>query len=427
MQPTDTSNPAYYHKVVDCQWGCPAHTNVPEYIRLIGQGRFTESYMLNRESNVFPGVLGRTCDRPCEPVCRRVRVEDEPVAICRLKRVASDLRGDVADLLPKVPEEKNGRRVALIGAGPASLTVANDLMPLGYECVLFEKMDRPGGLMRTNIPSFRLPGNVLDEEINMILDMGVEVHYSHPIDSLEKLLDEGGFDAVFLGTGAPKGKELRIPGRDEGAANIHIGIDWLESVHFEHTDAIGERVLIIGVGNTAMDCCRTSKRIGGKDVRVVARKGRPYFKASSWELDDAEEELIQIVENHSPTRFVIEDGRLVGMEFDIVEWAPDENDRLVSTKLDSTVIPCDDVILAIGQETASRGSSAISASSSTNGICRSSIAPPSRPREKGCLWAEMLHGAPRTSSGPWSMAIKRPSPFMRFVKENRSPTGRHTA
>ena len=339
MQPTDASNPDYYHKVVDCQWGCPAHTPVPEYIRLIGQGRFTESYMLNRESNVFPGVLGRTCDRPCEPVCRRVRVEGEPVAICRLKRVASDLKGDVAELLPKVPEEKNGKRVALIGAGPASLTVANDLMPLGYECVLFERMDRPGGLMRTNIPSFRLPGNVLDEEIGMILDMGVEVHYSHPIDSLKKLLDEDGFDAVFIGTGAPKGKELRIPGRDEGAANIHIGIDWLESVHFEHTDSIGERVLIIGVGNTAMDCCRTSKRIGGKDVRVIARKGRPHFKASAWELDDAEEELIQIVENHSPTRFVIEDGRLVGMEFDIVEWAPDENDRLVSTKLDSTVIP----------------------------------------------------------------------------------------
>ena len=352
MQPTDTSNPDYYHKVVDCQWGCPAHTPVPEYIRLIGQGRFTESYMLNRESNVFPGVLGRTCDRPCEPACRRVRVEDEPVAICRLKRVASDLRGDVGDLLPKVPEEKNGKRVALIGAGPASLTVANDLMPLGYECVLFEKMDRPGGLMRTNIPSFRLPGSVLDEEIDMILDMGVEVHYSHPIDSLKKLLDEDGFDAVFIGTGAPKGKELSIPGREEGGANIHIGIDWLESVHFEHTDSIGERVLIIGVGNTAMDCCRTSKRIGGKDVRVVARKGRPYFKASAWELDDAEEELIEIVENHSPTRFVIEDGRLVGMEFDIVEWAPNENGRLVSTKLDSTVIPCDDVILAIGQDNA---------------------------------------------------------------------------
>ncbi len=229
MQPTDTSNPDYYHKVVDCQWGCPAHTPVPEYIRLIGQGRFTESYMLNRESNVFPGVLGRTCDRPCEPVCRRVRVEDEPVAICRLKRVASDLRGDITDLLPEIPEEKNGKRIALIGAGPASLTVANDLLPLGYECVLFEKMDRPGGLMRTNIPSFRLPGSVLDEEINVILDMGVEVHYSHPIDSLKKLLDEDGFHAVFVGTGAPKGKELRIPGRDEGGANIHIGIDWLES------------------------------------------------------------------------------------------------------------------------------------------------------------------------------------------------------
>ncbi len=352
MDPTDVTKPEYYHKVVDCQWACPAHTPVPEYIRLIAQGRFTESYMLNRDSNVFPGILGRTCDRPCEPACRRVRVEDDPVAICRLKRVAADLRGDIDHLLPTAPEKKNGKRVALIGAGPASLTVANDLMQLGYHCVIFERMDRPGGLMRTNIPAFRLPGQVLDEEINMVLDMGVEVHYSHPVNSLKELLEQDDFDAVFIGTGAPKGKELNIPGREEGGANIHIGIEWLESVHFEHIEAIGERVLIIGVGNTAMDCCRTSKRIGGTDVKVVARKSRPYFKASPWELEDAEEERIDIVEDHSPSRFVIEDGRLVGMEFGIVEWAPDENGRLVSTTLDSIVMPCDDVILAIGQDNA---------------------------------------------------------------------------
>lgn len=352
MKPTDVSRPEYYHKVVDCQWGCPAHTNVPEYIRLIGQGRFTESYMLNRESNVFPGILGRTCDRPCEPACRRVRVEDEPVAICRLKRVAADLRGDIDDLLPSVPIEKNGKRIALIGAGPTSLTVANDLMPLGYECEIFEQLSRSGGLMRTNIPSFRLPAKVLDEEIAMILDMGVQVHYDHPINSLKSLLDEERFDSVFVGTGAPKGKELNIPGRDEGGENIHIGIEWLESVHFEHIKEIGEKVLIIGVGNTAMDCCRTSKRIGGVDVKVVARKGRPYFKASAWELEDAEEEQVEILENHSPSRFVLENGRLVGMEFELVEWEADENGRLVSKVLSSKIVPCDDVILAIGQENA---------------------------------------------------------------------------
>lgn len=352
MEPTDVSDPQYYHKVVDCQWGCPAHTPVPEYIRLIAEGRFTESYMLNRESNVFPGILGRTCDRPCEPACRRVRVEDEPVAICRLKRVASDLRDDISELLPKAPEEKNGKRVALIGAGPASLTVANDLMPLGYECVLFEKMDRPGGLMRTNIPSFRLPAQVLNEEIDAILDTGVEVHYSHSVDSLKAFLDDQEFDAVFIGTGAPKGKELGIPGREEADANIHIGIEWLEAVHFEHIDSVGENVLVIGVGNTAMDCCRTAKRIGGKDVKVVARKSRPYFKASAWELEDAEEEVVEIVEDHSPARFVLEDGKLVGMEFDLVEWQPDENGRLVSTKLGTKIFPCDDVILAIGQDNA---------------------------------------------------------------------------
>jgi len=352
MKPTDVNRPEYYHKVVDCQWGCPAHTPVPEYIRLIGQGRFTESYMLNRGSNVFPGILGRTCDRPCEPACRRVRVEDEPVAICRLKRVAADLRGDIEHLLPTAPKEKNGKKIALIGSGPASLTVANDLMPLGYECEIFEQLSRPGGLMRTNIPAFRLPAEVLDEEINMILDMGVEIHYDHPINSLKSLLDEDRFDAVFVGTGAPKGKELNIPGREEADANIHIGIEWLESVHFGHVEEIGEKVLIIGVGNTAMDCCRTSKRIGGVDVKVVARKGRPYFKASAWELEDAEEELVEIMENHSPSRFVLENGRLIGMEFELVEWEENDDGRLVSKVLDSTIVPCDDVILAIGQDNA---------------------------------------------------------------------------
>ena len=352
MKPTDVNRPEYYHKVVDCQWGCPAHTPVPEYIRLIGQGRFTESYMLNRDSNVFPGILGRTCDRPCEPACRRVRVEDEPVAICRLKRVAADLRGDIEHLLPTAPKEKNGKKIALIGSGPASLTVANDLMPLGYECEIFEQLSRPGGLMRTNIPAFRLPAEVLDEEIDMILDMGVEIHYDHPINSLKSLLDEDRFDAVFVGTGAPKGKELNIPGREEADANIHIGIEWLESVHFGHVEKIGEKVLIIGVGNTAMDCCRTSKRIGGVDVKVVARKGRPYFKASAWELEDAEEELVEILENHSPSRFVLENGRLIGMEFELVEWEENDDGRLVSKVLDSTIVPCDDVILAIGQDNA---------------------------------------------------------------------------
>jgi NADPH-dependent glutamate synthase beta subunit-like oxidoreductase/ferredoxin len=352
MQPTNTRDPQYYHRVVDCQWACPAHTNVPEYIRLIAAGKYTESYMLNRKSNVFPGILGRTCDRPCEPACRRTRVEDEPVAICRLKRVAADLRDDVTGLLPTVPEQKNGKRVALIGAGPASLTVANDLMPLGYECTIFEALPKAGGLMRTNIPSFRLPVTVLEEEIDYILDMGVDIRYDHPIDSLAELLDSGEFDAVFIGTGAPKGKELSIPGREEASANVHIGIEWLESIHFGHIDSIGERVLVIGVGNTAMDCCRSSKRLGGKDIKVMARKTRPHFKASPWELEDAEDEQVEILVNHAPQRFVVEDGRLTGMVFDIVEWNENEKGRLVSTKLDEVFLPADDVVLAIGQDNA---------------------------------------------------------------------------
>jgi NADPH-dependent glutamate synthase beta subunit-like oxidoreductase/ferredoxin len=349
VEPTNDLDPSYFHRVVDCQWACPAHTDVPGYIRLIAQGRFDDAYLLNRQSNVFPGILGRVCDRPCEPACRRTRVDGNPVAICRLKRVASDLKGELAEFLPTAPETSNAKRVALIGAGPASLTVANDLVPLGYQVSIFEKYDTAGGLMRANIPEFRLPGEVLDAETQVIIDMGVDIHYNSPIDSMRELLARD-FDAVFVGVGAPKGKELELPGRhDDESGHIHIGIEWLKSVAFGHIDTIGERVLIIGVGNTAMDCCRTSRRMGGRDVKVMARRPREYFKASPWELDDAEEENIEITVNHSPKRFVIEDGALVGMEFDVVEW--DEGARH-STVVETVIIPCDDVILAIGQENA---------------------------------------------------------------------------
>ena len=350
MKPTDTSKPDYFHKVVDCQWACPAHTDVPSYIRLIAQGLFSDAYMLNRESNVFPGILGRVCDRPCEPACRRGRVEDKPVAICRLKRVAADHRDDITDRLPKAPENKNGKKIALIGAGCASLTVANDLLPLGYEITIFEALDTTGGLMRTNIPQFRLPPKVLDEEINYILDMGAEIKFNHRIESMKDLLDNGGFDAVFVGTGAPRGKELKLPGRYD-TKNIYIGIDWLESVAFEHVDSIGERVLIIGVGNTAMDCCRTSLRLSAKDVKVMARKPRAFFKSSDWELEDAEEEQVEILINHSPKEFVVEDGKLVGMNFDQMEYKIDDDGNIDrGTAVGEVMIPCDDVILAIGQD-----------------------------------------------------------------------------
>ncbi len=352
MKPTDTDDPDYFHRVVDCQWACPAHTDVPAYIRLIAQGRFGDAYMKNRESNVFPGILGRVCDRPCEPACRRGRVEEKPVAICRLKRVAADNREDISHRLPRAPAAKNGKRVALIGAGCASLAVANDLAPLGYDLTLYEKHATTGGLMRTNIPQFRLPPQVLDEEIGYILDMGVDLKLSSPIESLKDLLDNGGYDAVFVGTGAPRGKELNLPGRYD-SERIHIGIDWLEAVAFKHTESIGERVLIIGVGNTAMDCCRTSLRLGATDVKVMARKPRGYFKASDWELEDAEEENVEIIVNHSPKNFVVEDGVLRGMTFDVMEYDVDQNGRIDRGKaVDEVFIECDDVILAIGQENA---------------------------------------------------------------------------
>jgi NADPH-dependent glutamate synthase beta subunit-like oxidoreductase len=351
MEPTDTGKADYFHKVVDCQWACPAHTDVPEYIRLIAQGQFTEAYMVNRASNVFPGILGRVCDRPCEPACRRGRIEEKPVAICRLKRVAADQRDDITALLPSAPQQKNGKRVACIGAGPASLTVANDLVPLGYDVTIFEQYNVAGGLMRTNIPAFRLPAKVLDEEIGYVVGMGARLELNTPIDSMQSLLGSGKFDAVFVGTGAPKGKELDLPGRYD-SSRVHIGIAWLESVAFQHVDKIGERVLIIGVGNTAMDCCRTSLRLGAKDVKVMARKPRQFFKASEWELEDAEHETVQIIVNRAPKSFVIEGGALKGMMFEHLEYDIENGEITATRVLEEEFFPCDDVILAIGQENA---------------------------------------------------------------------------
>ncbi|MGA9852050.1 MAG: FAD-dependent oxidoreductase [Gammaproteobacteria bacterium] len=350
MKPTDTSDPDYFHRVVDCQWACPAHTNVPEYIRLIAQGRFADAYMLNRESNVFPGILGRVCDRPCEPACRRGRVDEKPVAICRLKRVAADYKGDIAERLPKIPKQKNGKRIACIGAGCASLTVANDLQPLGYEIVMFEKQHEPGGLMRTNIPAFRLPANVLTEEINMIVKMGVDLRLGQPIESMKALLAQG-FDAVFVGSGAPRGKNLEIPGRHDDPAHVHIGIDWLESVAFGHIDSVGKKVLIIGAGNTAMDCCRSSLRLGASNVKVMARKPLTMTKASDWELEEAIEEKVEMVQCHSPKEFVLENGRISGMLFEVLEYH-EEGGRLKAHKTGEQFFPADDIVLAIGQENA---------------------------------------------------------------------------
>ena len=348
MQPTDTKNPDYYHKVVDCQWGCPAHTDVPGYIRHIAQGKYTEAYLLNRESNVFPGILGRVCDRPCEPVCRRARVDEEPVAICRLKRVAGDLKGDFKSYLPAVPTQKNGKKVAIIGAGCASLTVANDLLPLGYEMDVFESLPEMGGLIRSNIPKFRLPPKVIDEEFDVIVEQGINLHLNHPIESMTSLLEEE-YDAVLVGTGAPKGRELDLPGRYE-TDQIHVGIAWLESVAFDHIDEVGEKVLIIGGGNTAMDCCRTSLRLGGKDVKVIYRGERHAMKSSDWELEPALEENVDLVLCHSPEEYIVEDGELVGMRFSEMEYSLDEDGKRQSKKIGEVTIPCDTVILAIGQE-----------------------------------------------------------------------------
>ena len=352
MQPTDITDPNYFHKVVDCQWACPAHTPVPEYIRLIAARRYTEAWAINWDSNVFPGILGRTCDRPCEPACRRGRIEKDPVAICRLKRVAADMRGDVTAYLPKL-QPANGKRIALIGAGPASLTVARDLVPLGYRCVMFDGDAKGGGMMRTQIPRFRLPESVTDEEVDRIIDLGVETRFGHFVASLKDMLAEG-WDAIFVGSGAPRGRELDIPGRKEAGAHIHIGIDWLSSVSFGHIDKIGKRVIVLGGGNTAMDCCRSSRRLGGEEVTVVVRSGFEEMKASPWEKEDAQHEGIPILNMLVPVEFLHDNGKLTGVSFEKVEAKYDDRGRrsLVPTGEPLTIIPCDDVLVAIGQENA---------------------------------------------------------------------------
>jgi NADPH-dependent glutamate synthase beta subunit-like oxidoreductase len=352
MKPTDITAPGYFHKVVDCQWACPAHTPVPEYLRLIAEGRYSDSYMINWRANVFPGILGRTCDRPCEPACRRGRVEENPVAICRLKRVAADFKDDIRERLPK-PGPKNGKRIALVGGGPASLTVARDLAPLGYQCTVFDQDPKAGGMMRTQIPKFRLPDSVIDEETGYVLGLGVEFKAGTRIDSLKKLLD-GNYDAIFVGSGAPRGRELDIPGRKEAAANIHVGIDWLSSVSFEHTHSIGKRVIVLGGGNTAMDCCRTARRLGGEDVKVIVRSGFDEMKASPWEKEDAMHEDIPILNFLVPKAFLHSKGKLTGMSFEKVKAEYDDKGRrrLVPTGEPDQQFECDDVLVAVGQENA---------------------------------------------------------------------------
>jgi len=354
LEPTDIGQPEYFHKVVDCQWACPAHTPVPEYIRMIAAGRYTDAYMINWKSNVFPGILGRTCDRPCEPACRRGRVESEPVAICRLKRVAADNKDDITGRLPPPATRSNGKRVALVGAGPASLTVARDLAPLGYEITIFDAEAKSGGMIRSQIPRFRLPEQVIDEEVGYIAGLGgIELRLGQRIESLKALLGEG-YDAVFVGSGAPRGRELEIPGREEAKANIHIGIDWLSSVSFGHVSKIGKRVIVLGGGNTAMDCCRTSRRLGGEDVKVIVRSGFDEMKASPWEKEDAMHEDIPILNWLVPKEFTHDGGRLTGVLFEKVKAVKDDKGRrqLVPAGEPDQHFACDDVLVAVGQENA---------------------------------------------------------------------------
>jgi formate dehydrogenase (NADP+) beta subunit len=354
LKPTNIEDPEYFHKVIDCQYACPSHTPVPEYIRLISQGKYDEAFKINWISNVFPGILGRVCDRPCEPACRRTRVEETPVAICRLKRVTSDYKSKSTDFMPEIPKEKNGKKIALIGGGPASLTVARDLLPLGYEVDLYDDQPKAGGFVRTQVPSFRLPEKVLNEEVDRILNMGVTTHFNHYVDSLKTIVDKG-YDAIFVGTGAPRGRDLpNLPGRQEGDASIFIGIEWLAGVLYRHIKSTPEKILVLGGGNTAMDCCRMARRLGGEDVQVIVRSPRADMKASPWEIEDAEDEGIPIIDNHSPVDFVVKDGQLIGMHFQKMAAKYDDDGKRTLSPTDEApvFISCDQVLLAVGQQNA---------------------------------------------------------------------------
>ncbi len=418
LNPTDIAHPDYFHKVVDCQWACPAHTPVPEYIRLIAAGRYGDAYLVNWKSNVFPGILGRTCDRPCEPACRRGRVEEgsekkikpEPVAICRLKRVAADYKEDIRDRLPRPADASNGKRIALVGAGPASLTVARDLAPLGYQCVVFDGDTRAGGMMRTQIPKFRLPESVIDEEVGYVLDLGIEFRSGQWVDSLKALLAED-WDAVFVGSGAPRGRDIDVPGRKEAAAHIHIGIDWLSSVSFGHITTIGKRVVVLGGGNTAMDCCRSARRLGGEEVQVVVRSGFDEMKASPWEKEDAMHEGIPIHNFLVPKAITHDDGKLTGVTFEKVAARYDAKGRreLLPTGEPDVHFPCDDVLVAIGQENAFPWIERDLGIEFDAGACRSSTRRRWPRPGPACSSAAMPRSARRTSSGPSRTATRRRS------------------
>src|SRR6202043_1451958 len=270
----------------------------------------------------------------------------------RLKRVAADFKDDVKGRRPR-PSAKNGRRIAIVGGGPASLTVARDLAPLGYHCTVFDSDPKAGGMMRTQIPKFRLPDSVIDEETDYILNLGIEFKGGHRIDSLKRLLTEN-FDAIFVGSGAPRGRELEIPGPKAAAANIHIGLDWLSSVSFGHISKIGKRVIVLGGGNTAMDCCRTARRLGGDDVKVIVRSGFDEMKASPWEKEDAMGEDIPILNMLVPKEVKHEGGKIKGVLFEKVKAEYDDKGRrsLKPSGEPDEFHECDDVLIAIGQENA---------------------------------------------------------------------------
>jgi formate dehydrogenase major subunit len=338
-------------KSVPCQNACPAHTNIPGYIRCIHEKRYGRSYELNRMANILPGVLGRICSRPCELFCRHGESDlGSPVSICSLKRSAADLKSPMHRIMEGL-YSPSGRKVAVIGAGPAGLGAAHELAVLGHKVVIYEAFDKPGGMLMYGIPEFRLPRDVLQLEIENIIRLGVELKTGVKVGTdvaLDELLEQ--YDAVVTATGCTKPNNLGVEG--EGLENVYSGVHFMEMINNGEKPYVGKNVMVIGDGFTAMDCSRSAVRLGASEVKVNIRKTEEYMPIDEQEKFEVKFEKIRFYSLVDTKRIIGENGRVTGIEFlrTKLEYSPEPPYRMaVPIPNSEFILPADSVIVAIGQ------------------------------------------------------------------------------